>query len=106
SWRASLPIVPIIRLLAAIVPQIPALVSGSSADEAQILEYLRNTTLVGLLPVPHPILLRRYQSNAVAKMWFTTFMWGVIYLRNVNPPLFYATRVKLITVKMVDTPAP
>jgi hypothetical protein len=30
----------------------------------------------------------------------------VIYLRNVNPPLFYATRVKLITVKMVDTPAP
>jgi hypothetical protein len=106
SWRASLPIVPIIRLLAAIVPQIPALVSGSSTDEGQILEYLRNTTLVGLLPVPHPILLRRYQSNAVAKMWFTTFMWGVIYLRNVNPPLFYATRVKLITVKMVDAPAP
>jgi hypothetical protein len=68
-------------LLAAIVPQIPALVSGSSTDEGQILEYLRNTTLVGLLPVPHPILLRRYQSNAVAKMWFTTFMYASSHLR-------------------------
>jgi len=102
SWRSSLPIGTIIRLLAAIVPQIPTLVSGSYADETQILEYLRTTTLVGLLPVPHPILIRRYQSNSATNTWFTTFMWGVIYLRTVNPPLFYATHVKLFTIKMVN----
>lgn len=96
SWRSSLPIgtalawkavsTPltyivhtrsgtIIRLLGALVPQLPTLVSGSSTDESQILEYLRNTTLVGLLPVPHPILIRRYQSNAATNLWFTTFMY-------------------------------
>jgi len=102
SWRNQLPITTIVRLLAAVVPQIPTLVNGSSADEGTILEYLKNTTLVGLLPVPHPILIRRYQNNAATNMWFSTFMWGVIYLRNHAPPIFYGTNVQLFIIKMVD----
>ena len=31
------------------------------ASEQSILEYLKNGTLVGLLPVPHPIIVRRYR---------------------------------------------
>jgi len=102
SWRNQLPISTIIRLLAAVVPQLPSLVSGSSADEAAILQYLKETTLVGLLPVPHPILIRRYQNNAATNMWFTTFMWGVIYLRNSSPPTYYGTHVRLFVIKMLD----
>ena len=30
-------------------------------SETEILSYLKNGTLVGLLPVPHPILIRKYQ---------------------------------------------
>ena len=29
--------------------------------EKEVLEYLKNGTLVGLLPIPHPILIRKYQ---------------------------------------------
>ena len=36
---------------------------------------------MGLLPVPHPILIRKYQANSGTAMWFRTYMWGVIYLR-------------------------
>jgi len=102
SWRNQLPINTIVRLLTAVVPQIPALVCGSSGDETTILQYLKETTLVGLLPVPHPILIRRYQNNAATNMWFTTFMWGVIYLRNHAPPIFYGTQVRLFLIKMLD----
>lgn len=50
-------------------------------DESEILKFLQHGTLVGLLPVPHPILIRKYQANAGTAMWFRTYMWGVVYLR-------------------------
>lgn len=52
-------------------------------DESEILKFLQHGTLVGLLPVPHPILIRKYQANSGTTMWFRTYMWGVIYLRYV-----------------------
>lgn len=50
-------------------------------DESEILRFLQHGTLVGLLPVPHPILIRKYQANAGTAAWFRTYMWGVIYIR-------------------------
>lgn len=50
-------------------------------DESEILKFLQHGTLVGLLPVPHPILIRKYQANSGTTTWFRTYMWGVIYLR-------------------------
>lgn len=50
-------------------------------DESEILKFLQHGTLVGLLPVPHPILIRKYQANCGTTAWFRTYMWGVIYLR-------------------------
>ena len=50
-------------------------------DESEILKFLQHGTLVGLLPVPHPILIRKYIANAATNHWFRTYMWGVLYLR-------------------------
>lgn len=56
------PIATVLRLLAALAPALDALVKAGSeeADEKTILAYLNKVTLVGLLPVPHPILVRQY----------------------------------------------
>ncbi|KAG8599229.1 hypothetical protein GDO81_002950 [Engystomops pustulosus] len=70
-------------------------------DESEILKFLQHGTLVGLLPVPHPILIRKYQANAGTAMWFRTYMWGVIYLRNMDPPIWYDTDVKLFEIQRV-----
>lgn len=59
----------------------PASFSRGLTDESEILRFLQHGTLVGLLPVPHPILIRKYQANSGTAMWFRTYMWGVIYLR-------------------------
>lgn len=34
-------------------------------DESEIIKFLQHGTLVGLLPVPHPILIRKYQVNRI-----------------------------------------
>lgn len=59
----------------------PPLPGRGLTDESEILRFLQHGTLVGLLPVPHPILIRKYQANSGTAMWFRTYMWGVIYLR-------------------------
>uniref|UniRef100_A0A8C4XGR2 HID1 domain containing n=1 Tax=Erpetoichthys calabaricus TaxID=27687 RepID=A0A8C4XGR2_ERPCA len=81
--------------------QLIHLCSRGLTDESEILKFLQHGTLVGLLPVPHPILIRKYQANSGTAMWFRTYMWGVIYLRNVDPPIWYDTDVKLFEIQRV-----
>ena len=82
SWKNKLPLQTIMRLLQVLVPQVEKIcIDKGLTDESEILKFLQNGTLVGLLPVPHPILIRKYQPNLGTIMWLKTYMWGVIYLR-------------------------
>ncbi|XP_013186942.2 protein HID1 [Amyelois transitella] len=102
SWRAKLPLQTIMRLLQVLVPQVEKIcIDKGLTDECEILRFLQHGTLVGLLPVPHPILIRKYQANAGTAAWFRTYMWGVIYIRNVDPPIWYDTDVKLFEIQRV-----
>ncbi|ELW68331.1 hypothetical protein TREES_T100007466 [Tupaia chinensis] len=83
-----------------LVPQVEKIcIDKGLTDESEILRFLQHGTLVGLLPVPHPILIRKYQANAGTATWFRTYVWGVIYLRNVDPPVWYDTDVKLFEIQ-------
>lgn len=66
------------------MPQVEELVrrSDGNLDDATILNFLSNTTMVGLLPVPHPIVIRKYTPNLFTGLWFTAFLWGVMFLEN------------------------
>ncbi|XP_076309037.1 LOW QUALITY PROTEIN: protein HID1-like [Tachypleus tridentatus] len=102
SWKQKLPLQTIMRLLQVLVPQVEKIcLDKGLTDESEILKFLQHGTLVGLLPVPHPILIRKYQANSGTTMWFRTYMWGVIYLRNVDPPIWYDTDVKLFEIQRI-----
>uniref|UniRef100_A0A8C9ZSV4 HID1 domain containing n=1 Tax=Sander lucioperca TaxID=283035 RepID=A0A8C9ZSV4_SANLU len=102
SWKVKLPLQTIMRLLQVLVPQVEKIcIDKGLTDESEILKFLQHGTLVGLLPVPHPILIRKYQANAGTAMWFRTYMWGVIYLRNVDPPIWYDTDIRLFEIQRV-----
>ncbi|XP_024140717.1 protein HID1b [Oryzias melastigma] len=102
SWKTRLPLQTIMRLLQVLVPQVEKIcIDKGLTDESEILQFLQHGTLVGLLPVPHPILIRKYQANAGTAMWFRTYMWGVIYLRNVDPPIWYDTDIRLFEIQRI-----
>ncbi|XP_026696588.2 protein HID1-like [Ciona intestinalis] len=102
SWKSKLPLQTIMRMLQVLVPQVEKIcIDKNLTDESEILKFLQHGTLVGLLPVPHPILIRKYQANAGTTSWFRTYMWGVIYLRNIDPPIWYDTDVKLFDIQRV-----
>ncbi|KAK2820107.1 hypothetical protein Q5P01_023066 [Channa striata] len=102
SWKVKLPLQTIMRLLQVLVPQVEKIcIDKGLTDESEILKFLQHGTLVGLLPVPHPILIRKYQANAGTAMWFRTYMWGVVYLRNVDPPIWYDTDIRLFEIQRI-----
>lgn len=102
AWKQKLPMQTIIRLLQVLVPQVEKIcIDKGLTDESEIIRFLKNGTLVGLLPVPHPILIRKYQSNMGTTNWFKTYIWGVVYLRNTEPPIWYDTDVKLFEIQRI-----
>ncbi|XP_061887845.1 protein HID1-like isoform X2 [Entelurus aequoreus] len=100
SWRSKLPLQTIMRLLQVLVPQVEKIcIDKGLTDESEILKFLQHGTLVGLLPVPHPILIRKSQVNPGTSSWFRTYVWGVVYLRNVDPPVWYDTDIRLFQIQ-------
>ncbi|KAI4457116.1 protein hid1 [Holotrichia oblita] len=121
SWKSKLPLQTIMRLLQVLVPQVEKIcIDKGLTDESEILKFLQHGTLVGLLPVPHPILIRKYQANSgmyggknivkYARHFFPT-VYLVLHLcsilklskhfRNVDPPVWYDTDVKLFEIQRV-----
>jgi hypothetical protein len=109
--RRELPLSTILRLLKHLAPQVEELAQSGTAkgtsgiftsgtmDESQVLQFIRDTTMVGLLPVPHPIVIRKYQPNRYTALWFSAFMWGVIFMHNQRVPLFDSHAVRLFQVQ-------
>jgi len=102
--KATLPLETITRLLQHLVPVVDELCARKNGvvDEVEILEVLKDVTMVGLLPVPHAIVIRKYQPNQYTALWFTAFMWGVIFLRNQKPPIFDGQAIELFQVSVAS----
>ena len=77
-------------------------IAGLTFAKEAIVAFLRETTMVGLLPVPHPIVVRKYQPNEHTDLWFTTFIWGTVFLRSQlsddEVPLFDSGKIRLFGV--------
>jgi hypothetical protein len=101
SWASRLPISTIIRFLNGITPQIEAIVEGAAEDQDKIVNFLKKTTLVGILPVPHPILIRHYSANRQTHIWFLQYIWGVIFIRHYVELLVFAeTEPRLFNARL------
>lgn len=102
--KESLPMEAVTRLLQHLVPVVDDIVASKAGvvDEQEILDVLNEITMVGLLPVPHPIVIRKYQPNQYTALWFTAFMWGVIFLRNQSLPLFDGQCIELFQVSVQE----
>ena len=97
--RAELPLGTIMRLLKHLSPQVDELITSGGNSHEHVLAFIRETTMVGLLPVPHPIVIRKYQPNQYTVLWFSSFLWGTIFVRTRSPPLFDGKAIKLFSVQ-------
>jgi len=104
SPTPGLPLETVMRLVDVLMPQAIDYCAqrGVAFVKEAIVAFLRETTMVGLLPVPHPIVVRTYQPNEHTDLWFTTFIWGTVFLRSQlsddEVPLFDSGKIRLFGV--------
>eukprot|EP00698_Gefionella_okellyi_P013902 TRINITY_DN3844_c0_g1_i1.p1 TRINITY_DN3844_c0_g1~~TRINITY_DN3844_c0_g1_i1.p1 ORF type:complete len:808 (+),score=209.08 TRINITY_DN3844_c0_g1_i1:121-2544(+) len=99
SWMARLPLATVARTIGALAPAVHEICSQGYVDESQVMRYIKDSTLVGVLPVPHRIVIRLFRSNLATDQQVSTLLWAIIYVRNNTPPLFYGLKVELFGVE-------
>eukprot|EP00929_Paragymnodinium_shiwhaense_P105118 TRINITY_DN7003_c0_g2_i1.p1 TRINITY_DN7003_c0_g2~~TRINITY_DN7003_c0_g2_i1.p1 ORF type:complete len:769 (-),score=119.40 TRINITY_DN7003_c0_g2_i1:92-2398(-) len=67
-------------------------------EQDEVIKFLKTTTMVGILPVPHPLVIRTYQASPYTMIWFTTYLWGVIFTRSQHLPLYDWNKIRLVSV--------
>lgn len=98
EWKRMLPLQTILKMIEVLTPQIEQLKQANrniQLGEAEITNFLQSVTLVGLLPVPHPIVIRKYRTNDQTTLWFRTCTWGLVYVRHT---IWTDTKVRLVKV--------
>lgn len=87
-------------------PEIEKLSQDGLIEDDIIIQYLKASTLIGLLPLPKPISVRKYQSNDAVNIWITSFLYGTLYLHASSPSVWAGTRVNLFHVKTLSSDTP
>ena len=89
SWKPTqgwldrvIPLIPVMPLLVTcerLIPQLESLCKEKqSKDENDALAFIRDTTLVGLLPVPHPVQAVDYQPNPTVTSSILWSFWVTV----------------------------
>ncbi|GMH68225.1 hypothetical protein TL16_g04880, partial [Triparma laevis f. inornata] len=89
------------RLLSELAPKIDKFASSTSGvvDEQDLLDYIKTQTLVGILPVPHAIVIRKYEGGSGE--WLRCYLWGVVFLK-VKWPVWDGGQIRLFKVNTGD----
>ena len=58
-----------------LTPKVEELCVHESVDEVTVLEYLKKATLVGVLPQPPPIFVRKFVHTDGIRVWLTSYLW-------------------------------
>eukprot|EP00003_Mantamonas_plastica_P033506 TRINITY_DN964_c0_g1_i7.p1 TRINITY_DN964_c0_g1~~TRINITY_DN964_c0_g1_i7.p1 ORF type:complete len:717 (-),score=200.79 TRINITY_DN964_c0_g1_i7:979-3129(-) len=100
SWLFSIPTGVVSALLTALLPEMRRLPTQESGvpEADELVAFIKSTSLVGLLPVPHPIMVRRYQQNSITHCWFQSHLWSVVFMRSYEPPIWFGTEVRLFNL--------
>ncbi|KAJ3401821.1 AAA ATPase afg3 [Chytriomyces hyalinus] len=113
-WKSHLRLNILVTLVEALGPKIEAFcLKEESNDDRKAIEFLNSGTMVGLLPLPQPLFTRKFSYTEAVRVWFTSFMWGNIYIKCANPnggaevlkhcpSIWTGTNVHLFAVKIAD----
>ncbi len=98
----ELPLLTVQRLLGYLGPLLEEFLRRQEGivDDEAVVAFVRSTTVVGVLPVPHAILVRSYVPNAFTTLWASTFLWSTVFLglSEQDLPLFDAEAIRLFSI--------
>ncbi|CAO3591862.1 unnamed protein product [Absidia cylindrospora] len=101
-WFPQFPLETIQVLLNYLVPLVEekCTLEGLTTD-AQVLDFLRSVTMVGILPQRHGIFIRKFQWGEALVIWFRSMLWGQAYISSMHTSSspWNGTLIKLFQIK-------
>ena len=95
----------ILHLLDVLTTEVASFCEQQSKPFSQetIVDFLANQRIIGagLLHKPEPVVMRAYHRSERVDLWFTTFIWGTIFLRaheSADAPMFDSSKITLFQV--------
>ena len=101
EWKARLPLECLFRLFDFLLPKIEQMARTTpTLTDAAVLHFIQSQTLVGILPLPHPIVVRRYVPNRFTNHWFSTYTAGLCFMKAQQGAfkVWDTAKVKLFTI--------
>ncbi|KAI8334287.1 high-temperature-induced dauer-formation protein-domain-containing protein [Chlamydoabsidia padenii] len=108
-WFPQFPIETIQVLLNYLVPLVEEkCTSEGLTTDAQVLDFLRSITMVGILPHRHGIFIRKFQWGEALVIWFRSMLWGQAYISSMHAlsSPWNGTLIKLFQIKHELPPSP
>jgi hypothetical protein len=73
----------------------------NNIDADKFVEFLKKSSLKGLLPHQVKILVTTYNGNNSIDTWAISYIWGQIFMRQQDIPLFNVESIKMFKVNYV-----
>eukprot|EP00817_Percolomonadidae_sp_ATCC50343_P002743 CAMPEP_0117421494 /NCGR_PEP_ID=MMETSP0758-20121206/2564_1 /TAXON_ID=63605 /ORGANISM="Percolomonas cosmopolitus, Strain AE-1 (ATCC 50343)" /LENGTH=457 /DNA_ID=CAMNT_0005203631 /DNA_START=679 /DNA_END=2052 /DNA_ORIENTATION=- len=99
SWKPRLPLRTIVDMIQYFSPRIDTETKkGTLSTESDLMEFIQQDTLVGVIPTPPQLLVRTFSSSSIHR-FLTVYYWSLIYMRNVDStPLFDTSKIHLFEI--------
>lgn len=116
-WHSRLPLTHVLSFLDHVGPKLDAKLGQDAADVDLVTTFLQTLNLVGVMPPLPPVFVRRFVWSDGMCVWFSSFFWGVVYLRygleavaadasgagkGFVPTIWSGTDVKLFQIKVSE----
>ena len=75
EWKPKLQLKIVQRVIVHLLPHIELQRESHDLDQRGCVKLVRRSTLVGVLPVPHPIVIKSFRGNAFTGLWLTHSTW-------------------------------
>jgi len=99
SWKDEMPLQTLLHLVDHLGPQVNDFIEENEIlDQKEVVTFVQSLTMVGVLPVPHPIVTRTYEASSKTTMWFSSYLWGVILMRSPRPVLHDIKKIRIVNV--------
>ncbi|CAG9333085.1 unnamed protein product [Blepharisma stoltei] len=100
SWKKKLPMAVPMICIQELLPELESYtLKNPKCQDKELIDLIQEEVLVGILPVPHPIVTRKYLNNPITRLWLSCSIWGIIYLKNQYMPLYDPKNIKMFSVQ-------
>ena len=96
SWHSQLPLQVIFAATKYLKLKITQKSEIQVLHEADIIQFVGQMTLVGVVKAPE-LVTRHYVANAFTDLWFSTYLWGMVFLRNIDTNIVRPDKIQLFS---------